>query len=156
MKGLFSVAMVLLLCMVEGLSYYEILQVNKDASDSTIETAYREIASRYHPDKGNESEREMRTKFMEQARDANEILLNHSLRKILNRSLPQSYVIPDATSYQLNPYENWLHFRKQEELARITEGKEGVERVRRAKEVPIKAANAKVQAATAAQESAQE
>ena len=31
--------------------YYEILGVNKDASEAKIKTCYRDLAKKYHPDK---------------------------------------------------------------------------------------------------------
>ena len=51
--------------------YYEVLGVNKDASEAEIKRAYRKLAAQYHPDVNHEPDAE--TKFKE-INEANEIL----------------------------------------------------------------------------------
>ena len=54
--------------------YYEILDVNKDASAEEIKKAYRKKAIQYHPDK-NPNDKEAEEKFKEAA-EAYEVLSN--------------------------------------------------------------------------------
>jgi molecular chaperone DnaJ len=47
---------------MENLSYYEILEVSRDADKTTIKKAYRKMAKKYHPDK-NAGDKEAEYKF---------------------------------------------------------------------------------------------
>jgi molecular chaperone DnaJ len=51
-----------LLLVMEELSYYEILEISRDADKTTIKKAYRKMAKVYHPDK-NPGDKEAETKF---------------------------------------------------------------------------------------------
>ncbi|NLE07879.1 MAG: molecular chaperone DnaJ [Dehalococcoidales bacterium] len=57
--------------------YYEVLGIEKNASDSEIKTAYRKLAMQYHPDRNHESGAE--DKFKE-VNEAYEILSNREKR----------------------------------------------------------------------------
>ena len=52
--------------------FYDILGVNRDASDDEIKKAYRKLAMKYHPDRNPDS-KEAEDKFKE-AKEAYEIL----------------------------------------------------------------------------------
>ena len=59
--------------------YYEVLSVNKDASDQELKKAYRRLAMKYHPDRNPDSS-EAEEKFKE-AKEAYEILTNPQKRQ---------------------------------------------------------------------------
>lgn len=59
--------------------YYEVLGVSKDASDSEIKKAYRQMALKYHPDK-NPDNKEAEEKFKEAA-ESYEILSSQEKRQ---------------------------------------------------------------------------
>lgn len=59
--------------------YYQILGVNKDASQKEVKKAFRKLATKYHPDK-NPDDKEAVEKFKE-ANEANEVLSDPEKRK---------------------------------------------------------------------------
>ncbi|OEL33857.1 DnaJ protein ERDJ3B [Dichanthelium oligosanthes] len=63
-----------------GTSYYDILQVTKDASEEQIKRAYRKLALKYHPDK-NPNNEEADTRFAD-INNAYEVLMDHEKRKV--------------------------------------------------------------------------
>lgn len=69
--------------MIPKLTYFQLLGINKSASERDIKKAYRALSKRYHPDKnpGDDSARE---KFVEIA-DAYDALSNEETRKIYDQ-----------------------------------------------------------------------
>lgn len=53
--------------MVTNRDYYEVLGVNKSASDAEIKTAYRKRALQYHPDRNKEADAEQKFKEINEA-----------------------------------------------------------------------------------------
>ena len=58
--------------MAEKRDYYEVLGVDKNASEAEIKRAYRKVAKKYHPDM-NPGDKEAEEKFKEAA-EAYEVL----------------------------------------------------------------------------------
>ncbi|HXL57574.1 MAG TPA: DnaJ domain-containing protein, partial [Chitinophagaceae bacterium] len=61
------------------IDYYEILGVNKNASEEEIKKVYRKLARKYHPDL-NPNDKEANKKF-QQINEANEVLSDPEKRK---------------------------------------------------------------------------
>lgn len=68
---------------MEDLSYYEILEVSRDADKATIKKAYRKMAKQYHPDK-NPGDKEAEHKF-KLCNEAYQCLSDDSQRSIYDR-----------------------------------------------------------------------
>lgn len=67
-------------------NYYEILEVNKNASQETIAKVYKFLAKKYHPDANPDNKQEAEEKFKEIS-EAYEILSNEEKRKEYDEEL---------------------------------------------------------------------
>ncbi|KAF5455349.1 hypothetical protein F2P56_024938 [Juglans regia] len=68
---------------IAGKSYYDILQVQRGASDDQIKRAYRKLALKYHPDK-NQGNEEANKRFAE-INNAYEVLSDNEKRNIYDK-----------------------------------------------------------------------
>lgn len=62
--------------------YYEVLGLNKNATDQEIKTAYRSLAKKYHPDKLNDGTSD---KKMQELNEAYEVLSNSEKRNLYDK-----------------------------------------------------------------------
>lgn len=91
--------------------YYEILGVEKTASDNDIKKAYRKLAVKYHPDK-NPDDKEAEENFKEIA-EAYEILSDSEKRQMYDQfghDGPQ--MGGNGFPHGFNPYDMFEHFRR--------------------------------------------
>lgn len=70
-------------------NYYEILEVDKNASEEIIEKAYKTLAKKYHPDLQNNSNNQNK---MQQINEAYEILSNDFKRREYDEKLQRQSV----------------------------------------------------------------
>lgn len=61
-------------------NYYQILEVDKQASPEVIEKAYKALAMKYHPDKWPADKRKWATGRMQEINDAYKVLSDIDLR----------------------------------------------------------------------------
>jgi DnaJ-class molecular chaperone len=65
-------------------NYYEILEIEKDASEDEIKLAYRKLAKKYHPDL-NKSDPHAKERFI-RLKEAYDTLIDPQRRKIYDES----------------------------------------------------------------------
>ncbi|TRW27924.1 molecular chaperone DnaJ [Criibacterium bergeronii] len=75
--------------MAQKKDYYELLGVNKDATEQDIKKAYRKLAMKYHPDK-NQGNKDAEEKFKE-INEAYEVLSNKDKRAKYDRFGPDAF-----------------------------------------------------------------
>jgi len=68
--------------------YYDILEIERDATTAEIKSAYRRLAKQFHPDKNPGREQEVEPKF-KLISVAHEILIDESKRSAYDRALQQ-------------------------------------------------------------------
>lgn len=73
-------------------NYYDILQINQNASPEIIEKAYKVLAKKYHPDLQKDEDKENAEKLLKEINEAYEILSNPIKRSNYDKSLEISSV----------------------------------------------------------------
>lgn len=70
--------------MAQKKDYYEVLGVNKNATDDELKKAYRKLAKKYHPDANPDNKAEAEAKFKE-VNEAYEVLSDSQKRKMYDQ-----------------------------------------------------------------------
>lgn len=96
-------------------NYYEILEVDKNASKEVIDKAYKTLAKRYHPDLQTQEGKEQKEEMMKKVNEAYDVLSDENKRTAYNQQLASQNVSMDE--YQKILLENEL-LRQQLETAR--------------------------------------
>ena len=96
-------------------NYYEILEVDKNASKEIIDKAYKTLAKRYHPDLQTQEGKEQKEELMKKVNEAYDVLSDENKRTAYNQQLASKNVSMDE--YQKILLENEL-LKQQLETAR--------------------------------------
>lgn len=67
-----------------GVDYYDILKVNKNATDDDLKKSYRKLAMKWHPDKNPNNKKEAEAKF-KQISEAYDVLSNPQKRPVYDQ-----------------------------------------------------------------------
>ena len=87
-------------------NYYEILEIDKNASQEIIEKAYKTLVKKYHPDLQNNSEKNNYEEIIKKINEAYEILSNSEKRKNYDLNLKNQEVSIDKYNNLYNEYIN--------------------------------------------------
>lgn len=111
-------------------NYYDILQINRNASPEIIEKAYKVLAKKYHPDLQPEDNKKQSEAILKEINEAYEVLSNSEKKAtydamLLEKKQDDSKTFkeePTASSYDSIPYEAYgieeLFRHQQEQLQR--------------------------------------
>ena len=74
-------------------NYYDILQVNKNASPEVIEKVYKLLAKKYHPDLQNLETKQQSEEILKEINEAYDVLSNPQKKDIYDKTLENNYVL---------------------------------------------------------------
>ena len=86
-------------------NYYEILEVDKNASEEIIKVAYKSLVKKYHPDLKEDESRELAEGKIKQINDAYDILSNPDKKAQYDQDLLNANIISEE-QYNLILNEN--------------------------------------------------
>ncbi len=85
-------------------NYYDILQVNKNASPEIIEKAYKTLAKKYHPDLQPEPQKKQAEEILKEINEAYEVLSNPEKKKCYDNTLiSKENIVSNNTKENPNP-----------------------------------------------------
>ena len=80
-------------------NYYDILQVNRNASPEIIEKAYKTLAKKYHPDLQTEENKKQAEEILKEINEASDTLSNAEKKQVYDASLNEE----DKQNQSINP-----------------------------------------------------
>lgn len=83
-------------------NYYEILQINQNASSEIIEKAYKTLAKKYHPDLQEESKKSESEEILKEINEAYEVLSDPIKRKNYDMTLTNSSITEEKLNQLYN------------------------------------------------------
>ena len=87
-------------------NYYEILEVDKKASDEIIKLAYKSLVKKYHPDLKEGEEKRIAEEKIKQINEAYDTLSNPTLRSDYDNTLIEEKISPEQYYSLLNENKN--------------------------------------------------
>jgi DnaJ-class molecular chaperone len=100
-------------------NYYEILGVDKDATQEQIKKAYRELALKYHPDRNRSPDATQKT---QEINEAYAVLINEDSRKMYDRVGSENFFDfsfnPESDPEYAKMYERYSRAKKRAENLR--------------------------------------
>ena len=91
-------------------NYYDILEVNKKASDDVIEKAYKVLAKKYHPDLYSSKEKTYNEKKLKELNEAYRVLSNNFLREQYDKELE---IYENEKKYEQFQVEKFQQYKEQ-------------------------------------------
>lgn len=120
-------------------NYYDILQVNKNASPEIIEKAYKILAKKYHPDLQTEENKKQSEEILKEINEAYEILSNPEKRKNYDTLLLEHSQNSNDVNYSPNENNSTTYAQKQslyqQELLRQQQEKQYQEQLKQEQEL---------------------
>lgn len=99
-------------------NYYDILQVNKNASPEIIEKAYKVLAKKYHPDLQMPENKKQSEDILKQINEAYEILSNPEKKQDYDNFLLENESSSScSTTFQSTPKDLSQQLKQEQELA---------------------------------------
>lgn len=102
-------------------NYYDILQVNRNASPEIIDKAYKTLAKKYHPDLQAEENKKQSEEILKEINEAYEILSEPEKKQAYDAFLAQQETQPsnsNEATYTAPLSEDELRYRQQQEILR--------------------------------------
>lgn len=94
-------------------NYYDILQINQNASPEIIEKAYKTLAKKYHPDLQEASNKKEAEEILKEINEAYEILSNPEKKALYDQNLKNETISQEDVD-KIKKEEQELEFRKQQ------------------------------------------
>lgn len=77
-------------------NYYDILQINQNASPEIIEKAYKTLAKKYHPDLQSEENKKKSEEILKEINEAYEVLSNPEKKALYDQNLKNNNISKEA------------------------------------------------------------
>ena len=108
-------------------NYYDILQINQNASPEIIEKAYKTLAKKYHPDLQEENNKKEAEEILKEINEAYEILSNSDKKALYDQNLKNETISSNINLNSFNTTYNKNSQPNQEDIDRIKKEQQELE-----------------------------
>ena len=108
-------------------NYYDILQINQNASPEIIEKAYKTLAKKYHPDLQEENNKKEAEEILKEINEAYEILSNSDKKALYDQNLKNETISSNINLNSFNTTYNKNSQLNQEDIDRIKKEQQELE-----------------------------